>query len=111
MLEALGYPIGTHTPIDSVRLLSTTNYCFLFAQSYHPAMAHVATVRKELGFPTVFNLLGPLINPARPKRALVGVATATLGPIMLDALRIGGVEEILVVCGEEGLDEVSEMNT
>ncbi|KAI8050985.1 glycosyl transferase [Syncephalis plumigaleata] len=91
MLEALGYPIGTHTLLIP----------------YHPAVAHVASIRKELGFPTVFNLLGPLINPARPKRTVVGVAAKELGPIMLDALRLGGVEEALVVCGEEGLDEIS----
>ncbi|RKP27754.1 anthranilate phosphoribosyltransferase [Syncephalis pseudoplumigaleata] len=107
MLEALGCSMSAHTPSDSVRLLATTNYAFLFAQRYHPSMAHVAAVRKELGFPTLFNLVGPLVNPVQPKRAVVGVAAAHLGPVMLDALRRGGVERAMVVCGEEGLDEIS----
>ncbi|KAI9593605.1 glycosyl transferase family, a/b domain-containing protein [Syncephalis fuscata] len=107
LLEALGCQISKLTPELAARLLAENNYCFLFAQTYHPAMAHVASVRKELAFPTVFNLLGPLINPAQPKRIVVGVAAASLGPTMLEALRIGGAERALVVCGEEELDEIS----
>lgn len=70
-------------------------------------MVRVAPVRKQLGFPTVFNALGPLINPAKPKAVIVGVHSRYLGPIFAEALRITGVERAWVVCGAEGLDEIS----
>jgi anthranilate phosphoribosyltransferase len=107
MLEALGCRIADITPERAAHLLSEQGYCFLFAQTYHPAMRHVAPVRRELAIPTVFNLLGPLVNPARPGRMVVGVAHESLGDLMIEALRLTGVHRAFVVCGEEGLDEIS----
>ncbi|KAI8867592.1 anthranilate phosphoribosyltransferase [Ramicandelaber brevisporus] len=82
-------------------------FCFLFAQSFHPSMRHIAPLRKQLGIRTVFNLLGPMVNPTMPGRAIVGVASPAIGPMMAEALRLGGVRHGLVVCGAEGLDEIS----
>jgi len=70
-------------------------------------MVHLAPIRKLLAFPTVFNALGPLINPINPKRLIVGVHSEYLGPVFAEALRLGGVEKAWVVCGKEGLDEIS----
>lgn len=70
-------------------------------------MARIAPIRKSLGFPTVFNALGPLINPARPEAMVVGVHSKVLGPIFAEALKILGVKRFWVVCGNEGLDEIS----
>lgn len=64
-------------------------------------------MRKTLGFPTVFNILGPLINPARPEAMVVGVHSDALGPIFVEALRLLNVKSAWVVCGREGLDEIS----
>jgi anthranilate phosphoribosyltransferase len=70
-------------------------------------MKRIAQVRKSLGFPTIFNLMGPLINPAFPKKMIVGVHSYGIGQVFAEALRLNGVERALVVCGEEGLDEVT----
>ena len=88
-------------------LLSKGNFCFLFAQQYHPAMKHVSGPRKELGVRTIFNLLGPLTNPVRPKRMVVGVFSKEAGPIMAQSLYLSGVERAWVVHGALGLDEIS----
>lgn len=79
---------------------------FCFAPTFHPAMRHVATVRRELGIPTVFNILGPLANPARPTAQLVGCADARFAPIMGDVLAERGTSALLVR-GRDGLDEVT----
>lgn len=70
-------------------------------------MARLAPIRKSLGFPTVFNALGPLINPARPEAMVVGVHSQNLGMLFAEALRILEVKSAWVVCGHEGLDEIS----
>ena len=70
-------------------------------------MAHVAPLRREIGFPTIFNFLGPLMNPARPSRMVVGVAKRELASVFVDALNRLGVERAMVVRGKEGMDEIS----
>ncbi|WVQ85804.1 anthranilate phosphoribosyltransferase [Cryptococcus sp. DSM 104549] len=82
-------------------------FLFLFAPHYHPSLAHIAPIRRNLNFRTIFNILGPLINPSRPQRMLLGVAKRELGDTFAEVLRLLGVERALVVCGKEGLDEIS----
>ena len=85
------------------------NYAFLFAPKFHPGMRHVAPIRKDLGFRTIFNLLGPLANPVEGsiEARIVGVAERSLGPIFAEALRMSGARKAMVVCGAENLDEIS----
>ncbi|MCJ1284722.1 anthranilate phosphoribosyltransferase [Xylographa opegraphella] len=86
-----------------------TNYAFLFAPKFHPGMRHVAPIRKDLGFRTIFNLLGPLANPVEGmiEARVVGVAHRALGPVFAEALRLSGAKKAIVVCGAEDLDEIS----
>ncbi|KAI8329166.1 anthranilate phosphoribosyltransferase [Choanephora cucurbitarum] len=107
LMEAHGCQIAQVQPEQVASILHKTNFCFLFSQTYHPAMKHVASIRKEMGIPTVFNLLGPMSNPAKPKRVIVGVHSPEIGSLMANALRLTGVQEALVVCGAERLDEIS----
>lgn len=79
----------------------------MLAPDYHPSLALVAPMRKVLPFRTIFNILGPLVNPTRPKGIVVGVAEPWLGPVFAKAIREGGVQRGLVVCGKEKLDELS----
>merc|ERR1712038_1140425 len=81
--------------------------CFLYARKFHPAMKNVAPVRRQLGIKTVFNILGPLTNPAKPKQQVSGVFHEKIGPMYIKALQACGVESALVVCGQERLDEIS----
>jgi anthranilate phosphoribosyltransferase len=81
--------------------------CFLFAQAHHPAMRHVGPVRKELGFRTIFNLLGPLSNPAGVKRQLLGVFDAAWIEPLARTLQALGTEKAWVVHGSDGLDEIT----
>ncbi|KAG1878609.1 glycosyl transferase [Suillus tomentosus] len=87
--------------------ISKVPFTFILAPHYHPALAMIAPYRKSLPFRTLFNVLGPLINPARPRGMVLGVAERELGPTFAQSLRDGGVERALVVCGAEGLDEIS----
>ena len=80
---------------------------FCFAQRFHPAMRFVGPVRKELGVPTVFNFLGPLINPARTRRQLVGVSDPAMAPIMAGVFGATGSRHTLIVHADDGLDELS----
>lgn len=82
-------------------------FTFILAPHYHPALALLAPYRKALPFRTMFNVLGPLINPARPSGMVLGVAERELGATFAQSLRDGGVQRALVVCGAEGLDEIS----
>ncbi|KAF9068482.1 anthranilate phosphoribosyltransferase, TrpD [Rhodocollybia butyracea] len=82
-------------------------FTFILAPHYHPALAYIAPYRKALPFRTMFNILGPLINPARPKGMVLGIAEPELGAPFAQSLRDGGVERALVVCGHERMDEVS----
>ncbi|GJN92816.1 hypothetical protein Rhopal_005854-T1 [Rhodotorula paludigena] len=107
ILLSLGCPVTTLPPTSLHTVASRSPFLFLFAPLYHPSMVRVAPIRKQIAFPTVFNALGPLINPAKPKAMIVGVHSPYLGPIFAEALRITGVERAWVVCGAEGLDEIS----
>lgn len=90
-------------------IYQSTNYAFLFAPKFHPGMRHAASVRKHLGFRTIFNLLGPLVNPVHTmiEARIVGVAERSLGLVFAEALRLSGSKKALVVCGAEDLDEIS----
>ena len=86
-----------------------TNYAFLFAPEFHPGVKYVAPIRKDLGFRTIFNILGPLANPVEGaiEAQVVGVAQQDLGPVFAEALRLSGARKAMVVCGAEQLDEIS----
>lgn len=106
VLEALGVNINL-TPKQSARLLKKINICFLFAQNYHIAMKYVAPVRKELGIRTVFNILGPLSNPAGANMELMGVFDRTLVEPLAQVMMKLGVTRGMVVYGQDSLDEIS----
>ncbi|GHV78916.1 anthranilate phosphoribosyltransferase [Spirochaetia bacterium] len=106
VLEALGVDI-TVSPERSLHLLKTIGLCFLFAQNYHLSMKYVAPVRKELGIRTIFNILGPLVNPAGANMELLGVYDQDLTEPMARVLSNLGVKSALVVYGQDGLDEIS----
>ncbi len=104
-LEALGVNIAL-TPAQASRCLREAGLCFLFAQAYHPAMRYAAPVRKELGFRTIFNLIGPLSNPARVRRQLVGVYDSEWCVPLAETLGKLGAERAWVVNGD-GMDELA----
>jgi anthranilate phosphoribosyltransferase len=106
VLEALGVAIELG-PEGVARCVSEAGMGFCFAQRFHPAMRFVGPVRKDLGVPTVFNFLGPLINPARTRRQLVGVSDPAMGPIMAGVFGATGSRHALIVHAEDGLDELS----
>ena len=106
VLEALGVKIDI-SPKQSADLLKQIDICFLFAQNYHIAMKYVAPVRKELGIRTVFNILGPLTNPAGASMQIMGVYDETLVEPLARVLNNLGVKRAMVVYGEDGLDEIS----
>ena len=105
-LEALGVNLSIE-PEKSERILHKIGICFLFAQKYHTAMKHVGPVRKELGIRTIFNILGPLTNPARPSMIVLGVYEEALLEPMARVLSNLGIRRGLVVFGQEKLDEIS----
>lgn len=105
-LEALGVNIA-QDPGTCARLLKDVGMCFLFAQKYHPAMRYVGAIRRELGFRTVFNILGPLTNPARPAAYLLGVYDEYLVEPVAKVLSSLGVRRGFVVYGQDRMDEVS----
>lgn len=106
VLEALGVKI-TLTGEQAAKCLDKTGICFMFAQAYHQSMKHVAAPRRELGFRTVFNLLGPLTNPAGADRQVLGVFDRTKTELIAQALQALGLKRALVVASEDGLDEFS----
>ena len=106
VLEALGVNIGI-SPEKSARLLQDIGICFLFAQNYHIAMKYVAPVRRELGIRTVFNILGPLANPAGANMEVMGVYDERLVEPLARVLANLGVRKAMVVYGQDGLDEIS----
>src|SRR2546421_185830 len=108
VLEALGVPIEVTVPMME-RTLREVGIVFMFAPLMHPAMRHVGPVRRELAIPTVMNIVGPLANPARAGRQVVGVADLERTPILAGALSALGAVHALVVYGEPGLDEVSPL--
>jgi len=106
VLETLGVKIEL-SPAQAQRCLEDAGSCFLFARTYHPAMRHVANVRSRLGVRTIFNLLGPLSNPARVKRQLLGVYAREWIEPMAEVLAVLGTEKAWVVHGSDGLDEMT----
>lgn len=106
VLEALGIPVRL-TPAAALQCLEAANVAFLFAQEYHPAMRHVAPIRRELPYRTVFNCLGPLANPAGATAQVVGVYEPRLVPLLAGALLQLGRGSAMVVHGLDGLDELS----
>ncbi len=105
-LEALGANIH-EDPDLCRRLLKEVGFCFMFAQKYHSAMKYVGSIRRELGFRTVFNILGPLTNPAKPEFFLLGVYDEYLVEPVAKVLDSLGVKHALVVYGKDKMDEVS----
>jgi anthranilate phosphoribosyltransferase len=108
VLEALGVPIEVSVTVME-RALREAGIVFMFAPLMHPAMRHVGPVRRELGIPTVMNIVGPLANPAGAGRQVVGVADARRVPLIAGALQTLGTAHALVVHGEPGMDEISPL--
>ncbi|HDQ40132.1 MAG TPA: anthranilate phosphoribosyltransferase [Desulfonatronum sp.] len=106
VLEVLGIPLDIE-PEKVAENLASRNFVFLFAPAYHPAFKHIMPVRRELGIRTLFNLMGPLLNPARPTHQLIGVGHPEYLFIMGEALLLTGVERALVVHGAGGFDELT----
>jgi anthranilate phosphoribosyltransferase len=106
VLQQLGVNIAASPEVQQ-RALRETNLCFLMAPLYHHAMRHVASVRQELGLRTIFNLLGPLANPARTRFQLLGVYDRQWLTPMAETLRALGVQRAWVVHGEDGMDELT----
>lgn len=105
-LEALGVNLDL-SPEKCLELLNTVGICFFFAQKYHTSMRYVGPIRKELGIRTVFNILGPLTNPAAPKRQVLGVYDQSLVEPLARVLTSLGVRRGMVVYGQDKLDELS----
>ena len=108
VLEALGVPLDV-PPERMAATLRSAGIVFMFAPSMHPAMRHVGPVRRELAVPTVMNIVGPLANPARAGRQVLGVADSGRLALLAGALAALGTEHALVVHGEPGLDEISPL--
>ena len=106
VLEALGVNVLAAPPVME-RCLTEVGMAFFFAPTFHPAMKHAAPARRELGVRTAFNLLGPLTNPARPARQIVGVPRPELTELLARTLQLLGSERAWVVHGADGLDELS----
>ncbi|MED4123863.1 anthranilate phosphoribosyltransferase [Halalkalibacterium halodurans] len=106
VLEALQIPIQS-SPEEAAASLQKHNMCFMFAPLYHVAMKHAVAPRKEIGFRTIFNLLGPLTNPARAEHQLIGVYDRNFAEKMAETLRRLGTKHSLLVAGHGGLDELS----
>jgi anthranilate phosphoribosyltransferase len=109
VLEQLGVKLDVSSECET-DCISQANICFAFARSHHPAMKHVAPIRAALGIPTIFNLLGPLTNPAGAKRQLMGVFSRDLVPLLAAALLDLGATRAWVVHADDGLDELSTMS-
>lgn len=105
-LEALGLDMDAAGK-TAERTLAEIGICFLFARNHHPAMGRIQPIRQRIGKRTIFNLMGPLSNPARVKRQLIGIARPAYVPIYADAKARLGTERTMIVSGDEGLDELS----
>ncbi|OGG13389.1 anthranilate phosphoribosyltransferase [Candidatus Gottesmanbacteria bacterium RIFCSPHIGHO2_01_FULL_39_10] len=109
VLEELGVNIQM-TPRQAEDCLQKVGITFLFAPLFHPAMKHVAGVRKELGIRTVFNFLGPFVNPARVRRQIVGVSDRNIAEKLMEVAKYLDYEHLLIVISDDGLDEISISN-
>ena len=110
VLEQLGANINL-SPESVGRLINDAGFGFMFAQGFHPSMKFAAGPRREIGIRTVFNILGPLTNPAGATNQLIGVSDSTVGELMASVLAKLGVDRALVVHGDDGLDEVTTATT
>lgn len=106
VLEALGVNIAI-TPEQAVECLEKIDICFMFAQTYHPSMKHAAGPRRELGIRNIFNILGPLTNPARAEHQMMGIYDRTKTELVAGVLKELGLKHALVVGSHDGLDEIS----
>jgi anthranilate phosphoribosyltransferase len=106
LLEALGVPIDLDG-VGVARCVVDAGAGFCFARAFHPAMRHAGPVRAELGVPTVFNFLGPLSNPARVRRMVIGVSDDRVAPTVIGVLRQRGMVRAMVVHGHDGMDELT----
>ena len=106
VLEALRIPID-QAPAAAAQALATQKFVFLFAPMYHPSLKRLSMVRKQLGFPTVFNLLGPLLNPADVKRQVIGTFSLANAKLLAEVASMGGYEHAMVLTSDDGLDEAS----
>jgi anthranilate phosphoribosyltransferase len=106
MFEALGVRLDLSIE-NSARLLEESGFTFMFAQNHHPAMKFIMPIRKTIPDKTIFNILGPLTNPAGVKKSMLGVFDKSFVPKMAEALKINGATSTLVVSSAEGLDEIS----
>ncbi|PXA94220.1 anthranilate phosphoribosyltransferase [Nostoc sp. 3335mG] len=105
-LEALGLDM-TQAGALAESTLKDVGIAFLFAANHHPAMRRITPIRQRIGRRTIFNLMGPLANPARTTRQLIGIARPDYAPVYAEAMALLGAETALIVSGEEGLDEIS----
>jgi len=106
MFEALGMKLNLSME-QNAKLLEETGFVFMFAQNHHPAMKFIMPVRKSIPDKTIFNILGPLTNPAGVKKSMLGVFDKAFVPKMLEALKINGSISAMVVSSKEGMDEIS----
>lgn len=106
MFEALGMRLDLSIE-NSARLLEETGFTFMFAQNHHPAMKFIMPIRKSIPDKTIFNILGPLTNPAGVQKSMLGVFDKAFVPKMLEALKINGATSAMVVSSKEGMDEIS----
>ncbi len=106
VMEALNIPFA-QTPADVGPALQRHNFAFLFAPAFHPAFAQIAPIRRELGFATLFNLMGPLLNPTSPSHQLLGVGQARFVDLMASVLAASNVQKAAVVHGAGGFDELT----
>jgi len=106
MLEALGINLNL-TPNDQVKMLEEVGFTFMFAQNHHPAMKHIMPIRKSLTHRSIFNILGPLTNPAGAKKYLLGVFDKDFISPMIEGLKLLEAKSAMVVSSREGMDEIS----
>jgi anthranilate phosphoribosyltransferase len=106
VLEALGAQIALD-PIKVKKCINESGFGFMFAQKFHPSMKFAAGPRKEIGVPTVFNILGPLTNPAGASNQLIGVSNPAIGELMAHVLKRLGTKRAIIVYGKDGLDEIT----
>jgi anthranilate phosphoribosyltransferase len=105
-LEALGVSLDLN-PDQQVKLLEETGFVFMFAQRHHPALKHIMPIRKSLNHRTIFNILGPLTNPAGVNKQCIGVYDHALAPVLAEVLKKMGSKSAAVICGDGGVDELT----
>jgi anthranilate phosphoribosyltransferase len=105
-LEALGLDLD-RASVSAGTTLADLGLCFLFAQTHHPALARLAGVRRMIGRRTIFNLIGPLANPARVRRQMIGVSNTAILPVYAQAVALLGMDDAMIVAGADPLDELS----